>query len=41
VGLEQAVILGCGYVGQAVARLWQNSLDLTVTTTTPDRVAEL
>lgn len=39
--MEQAVILGCGYVGQAVARLWQNSLQVTATTTTPDRVAEL
>lgn len=39
--MEQAVILGCGYVGQAVARLWQNHLQVTATTTTPERVAEL
>jgi nucleoside-diphosphate-sugar epimerase len=39
--LTHAVILGCGYVGQAVAQLWQPSLTVTVTTTTPGRVPEL
>jgi len=33
-------IIGCGYVGSAVARLWQGD-DLTVTTTTPAKVVEL
>lgn len=36
-----AVILGCGYVGRAVAQHWQPSLTVTATTTTPDRVPEL
>ena len=35
-------IIGCGYVGTAVAHLWtQQSLDVTVTTTTPARLPEL
>jgi nucleoside-diphosphate-sugar epimerase len=35
-------IIGCGYVGSAVARLWQEAgNDVTVTTTTTDRIAEL
>ena len=35
-------ILGCGYVGSAVAKLWsQKGHQLTVTTTTPERVTEL
>ena len=35
-------IIGCGYVGKAVARLWtQQSLDVTATTTTPARLPEL
>ena len=35
-------ILGCGYVGSAVARLWQkNGHQVTVTTTTPEKVAQL
>ena len=35
-------ILGCGYVGKAVAQLWsKNGHNLTVTTTTPEKVAEL
>lgn len=35
-------IVGCGYVGTAVASAWQQAgHDLTVTTTTPDRVTEL
>ncbi|WP_424100336.1 NAD-dependent epimerase/dehydratase family protein [Moorena producens] len=36
-------IIGCGYVGSAVAHLWHQELGLstTVTTTTPERVPEL
>lgn len=35
-------IIGCGYVGTAVAHLWnQKSHQLTVTTTTPEKVSEL
>ena len=35
-------ILGCGYVGSAVARLWQkNGHQVTVTTTTPEKVVQL
>ena len=35
-------IIGCGYVGSAVARLWHTAgNEVTVTTTTPDRVANL
>lgn len=36
-------IIGCGYVGTAVARYWRRDRDywLTATTTTKDRVAEL
>ncbi|MEB3342386.1 SDR family oxidoreductase [Okeania sp.] len=35
-------IIGCGYVGSAVAQLWsQKGHQLTVTTTTPERVSEL
>jgi len=35
-------ILGCGYVGSAVARLWQkNGHQVTVTTTTAEKVAQL
>ena len=35
-------ILGGGYVGSAVARLWQkNGHQVTVTTTTPEKVAQL
>lgn len=35
-------IIGCGYVGSAVARHWQQQgFNLTVTTTTPDRVEPL
>ena len=35
-------ILGCGYVGSAVARLWQkNGHQVTVTTTTPEKVDQL
>jgi nucleoside-diphosphate-sugar epimerase len=36
------IIIGCGYVGTAVARLWtQKGLTVTATTTTPDRISEL
>lgn len=35
-------IVGCGYVGTAMARIWQEAgCELTVTTTTPDRITEL
>jgi nucleoside-diphosphate-sugar epimerase len=35
-------ILGCGYVGRAVARFWkQQRLTVTATTTTPTRLSEL
>jgi len=35
-------IIGCGYVGSAVARIWHTAgNEVTVTTTTADRVAEL
>lgn len=36
------IIIGCGYVGTAAARLWmQKGLTVTATTTTPDRISEL
>jgi nucleoside-diphosphate-sugar epimerase len=36
------VIIGCGYVGSAVARLWHTAgNEVTVTTTTKERVSEL
>lgn len=39
---QQAAILGCGYVGSAVAQQWQQQgLSVTATTTRPERVAEL
>ncbi|UKO95771.1 SDR family oxidoreductase [Nostoc sp. UHCC 0870] len=36
-------IIGCGYVGYAIAKYWQqnSSFNVTVTTTTPERVSEL
>jgi nucleoside-diphosphate-sugar epimerase len=35
-------IIGCGYVGTAVARLWkQQGLTVSATTTTPERIAAL
>lgn len=38
----KAAILGCGYVGKAVARLWSSQgIKVTATTTSPDRVDEL
>lgn len=39
--MTNAVILGCGYVGTKVAQLWQSTLTVTATTTTPARVADL
>lgn len=38
----KVAIIGCGYVGRAVAARWrQQGLTVTVTTTTPERVSEL
>ena len=37
----KAVILGCGYVGKAVAAEWRSRFTLTVTTTRAERVSEL
>ena len=38
----KAAIIGCGYVGKEVARLWQQQgLTVTATTTSPGRVEEL
>ena len=38
----KATIIGCGYVGKEVARLWQHQgLTVTATTTSPGRVEEL
>jgi len=39
--LTNAVILGCGYVGKAVANHWRSRFTLTATTTTVSRVSEL
>ncbi|XGV98860.1 MAG: NAD-dependent epimerase/dehydratase family protein [Leptolyngbya sp. BL-A-14] len=39
--MTNATILGCGYVGKAVAQRWRETLTVTATTTTPDRTAEL
>jgi nucleoside-diphosphate-sugar epimerase len=40
--MTNAAILGCGYVGTAVARCWTNQgIHLTATTTSPDRVTDL
>lgn len=39
---KAVTILGCGYVGKAVAHHWRSAgLTVTVTTTTPDRLSEL
>jgi nucleoside-diphosphate-sugar epimerase len=38
---NKVAIIGCGYVGRAVARHWQSSLTVTATTTQPTKVAEL
>lgn len=38
----KAVIIGCGYVGSRVARLWHEGVhEVTVTTTTPTKKAQL
>lgn len=38
----KAAILGCGYVGRAVAQRWRDQgFSITATTTSPERVAEL
>jgi nucleoside-diphosphate-sugar epimerase len=34
-------IIGCGYVGQAIARLWRSSFTVTATTTTITRISQL
>jgi len=40
--MVRAVILGCGYVGQRVAQRWvEAGLEVTVTTTTPNKVPQL
>ncbi|MBD2038080.1 NAD-dependent epimerase/dehydratase family protein [Leptolyngbya sp. FACHB-321] len=39
--MTNATIIGCGYVGKAVAQRWRSTLTVTATTTTPDRVADL
>ncbi|NJP08200.1 MAG: SDR family oxidoreductase [Leptolyngbyaceae cyanobacterium RU_5_1] len=39
--LANAVILGCGYLGRAVADRWRRALTVTATTRTPARIAEL
>lgn len=37
-----AIILGCGYVGKAVAQSWmEDGVTVTATTTTPERIPEL
>ena len=39
---NKIAIIGCGYVGTAIARLWsQAGHSITATTTTPNKVAEL
>jgi nucleoside-diphosphate-sugar epimerase len=39
---KAVTILGCGYVGKAVAHHWRSAgLTVTATTTTPDRLSEL
>lgn len=39
--MQNAVILGCGYVGKAVAQRWRTTLPVTATTTTLARLSEL
>ncbi|MDX2241219.1 MAG: NAD-dependent epimerase/dehydratase family protein [Leptolyngbyaceae cyanobacterium bins.302] len=39
--MTNAVILGCGYVGKAVAKRWRSHFTLTATTTRATRVSEL
>ena len=38
----KAAIIGCGYVGMAIARRWQSQgITVTATTTTPERLSDL
>ncbi|MCB1134740.1 MAG: NAD(P)H-binding protein, partial [Chlamydiia bacterium] len=40
--MRHTLILGCGYIGSALAASWkQREFELTLTTTSPSRVAEL
>lgn len=39
--MTNALILGCGYVGKAVAQRWRGLLTVTATTTSPERLSEL
>ncbi len=39
--MTNVAIIGCGYVGKAIARFWRQSLTVTATTTTITRVGEL
>ncbi|UBF25142.1 hypothetical protein K9N68_26455 [Kovacikia minuta CCNUW1] len=39
--MTNVAIIGCGYVGKAVARLWRQTLTVTATTTTFPLVGEL
>lgn len=40
--MTRAIIIGCGYVGKALAQTWMaQGLSVTATTTTPDRLPEL
>ncbi|MBM0742700.1 NAD-dependent epimerase/dehydratase family protein [Phormidium sp. CLA17] len=39
--MTNAVILGCGYVGRSLAPRWRQTMTVTATTTTIERLAEL
>lgn len=39
--MTNAIIIGCGYVGKAVAKHWRSHLTVTATTTSVPRLAEL
>jgi nucleoside-diphosphate-sugar epimerase len=39
--VASAAIIGCGYVGKAVAKLWRQTLTVTATTTSIPRLSEL
>ncbi len=39
--MTNAVILGCGYVGRSLAPRWRQTMTVTATTTTVERLAEL
>lgn len=39
--MTQAIIIGCGYVGKAVAQSWRSQFTVTATTTSVPRLAEL